>query len=168
MTIYNRRKRRLFLAEQQRSYNVILSKAYAAEEAGELTPDLAMILNKERAMQQWEEEQRNRKGALQGLKEWAFGGMARSERGLPVGLAEEEVRRIAEGVDGTVGQTAVRLEETARERGEVGLMEGVRELRREKDREGFEGRGMLDELAEGAARDVSEKGKGWWDWVRRR
>ena len=177
MIVYNRRKRRTFLAEQHANYNVALQKAYAAEAAGTLTPDLALVLNKERAIQQYEAELAQKQGLVQGAKEWLFGGMSKSERpGGAMGFASEEIKRIARGGEGEGGEAesgsgaVQRLEEAAREKGEIGLAKGVEEFRKEFDHsEGHVmGRGMLDELGDRTARDVQATTSSLWDRIRGR
>lgn len=156
----------MFLAEQQANYEVALQKAYAAEAEGRLTPDLALVLNKERAVQEWERERAERKGVMQQAKEWAFGGMAKGEQpGGAMGLAGEEVRRIIEakdedGLGEGIGYDAGGAAKVLASREEAEKLGG--DLGRRKHG------GMLDELGERCAGDARNASRSLWDWITQR
>lgn len=80
--IYNKRKKREWFGQQQAAYDTALSSARAAEAQGTLDqhPDLALVLNKEKAVTEWERQQVEKKGMLRNARDWLFGGMAKEER----------------------------------------------------------------------------------------
>ncbi|KAL9087111.1 MAG: hypothetical protein Q9159_003806 [Coniocarpon cinnabarinum] len=169
MMVYNRRKRREFFAEQQRNYDVALFKAETAEREGTLTPDLALVLNKERAVRQYEEEQARKGGVFKQAREWLFGGMSASAGGRlgKGGFEAEEIKRIAEGrfAEEDVGN-ALRQPDVRETRPELMVKEAAAVARME--RETRASGGLLDDMADAAARDVSERGRSWWSWAMRR
>lgn len=163
--LYNRRKRREWLSEQQRNYDVALSKARDAEAAGTLTPDLALVLNKERAILAAEEEQKNKKGVFASTKEWLFGGLAKEDRPSGAkGFAPTEIQRIAEGWaqhDSDL-PTRANLSSSSRPDQIHGTVSG-------SDKSTIpRGPGMLDALAQRTAHDVESRTRSWINWVRGR
>ena len=163
--LYNRRKRREFFLDQTRNYEIALRRAEEAEMQGTLTPDLALVLNKERAVRQYEEEAARRGGLVKQGKEWLFGGMSSSAGGRlgKDGFEAGEIRRIAEGrfEEGDVGN-ALR-EMGVRESGpEVMVKEAAAVARMAPSSgEGVHG-GLLDDMADATVKDVSEKSRSWW------
>ena len=169
MMLYNRRKRREFFLEQQRNYDIALRKAEIADAEGTLTPDLALVLNKERAVRQYEEEQARKKGVFKQASEWLFGGMSKSAAGRlgKGGFDADEIKQIAEGrfEEGDAGnklrQPGMRETEP-----EVMAKEAafVAKATRQKPLKG----GILDDMAEATSKDVSDRGRSLWAWVTRR
>lgn len=186
MMVYNRRKRREFFAEQEKNYNIALARAYEAEGHGTLSPDLALVLNKERAVLQWEDEQKQKKGAIKGATDWLFGSLSKQERpGGAMGFASDEIKRIAEGrfreegasigVGGVSGGVTGFGREVEPDVSEAQMM--VKEAavqKRMQDQasasltEEMAQGGLLDQLGQEAANDAKSTSRGWWDWARRR
>lgn len=162
MTLYNRQKRKVWFAEQQAHYESALQKARQAEQDGTLTADLALVLNKERAIQQAEEEQKNRKGVLTRTKEWAFGGLAKEEKpsGRATAFSSEEIKRIAEGRPAL--QVAQSVSEDARTRPQDSAV-----TKAAKDLTITTMGGPLDQMAQNASDGVSDMSKRWSNWLRR-
>lgn len=98
MMLFNRRKRKVWFAEQEANYQRALSIAMQKEADGTLTEDLAMVLRNERAIEAYEAEREAKGGVWKRTKETLFGGLAKQERrGGALGIASEELKRIAEG-----------------------------------------------------------------------
>jgi len=98
MVLFNRRKRKVWFAEQELNYDRALSLAIAKEADGTLTDDLAMVLRNERAILAYEEEQKERKSVWKRTKETLFGSLAKQERrGGALGIGSEELKRIVDG-----------------------------------------------------------------------
>ncbi|KAI9712595.1 MAG: hypothetical protein M1828_001661 [Chrysothrix sp. TS-e1954] len=98
MILYNRRKRKAWYSEQQTNYDRALERAHKAEADGTLTGDLALILNHERAIMEWEIAQEAKKGPIKRALEWVFGGLATEEPpGGKLNLGDHEVKVLAEG-----------------------------------------------------------------------
>lgn len=167
MMRYNRRKSREFFQEQQRNYDIALRRALEAEKDGTLTADLGLVLNKERAVLAYEEEQARKGSLIKQAKEWLFGGLAMQEhpggRLGKGGFDAEEIKRIAEGAFTEEGANKLRDPDARELEPQVMVKEAaaVRDQAQNSRRSG----GTLDEMADGIANDVQEKGKSWWRWV---
>lgn len=75
MIIANRQKKKDWYQQQQDAYDRALAIAKEAEKNGTLTSDLALFLNKERAVEQAEEQERNKPSRWQKAKGTVFGGL---------------------------------------------------------------------------------------------
>lgn len=167
MVLYNRRKRREFFLEQQQNYDMALQKAIKAEKEGTLTADLALVLNKERAVLAYEAEQARKGGFVKQAKEWLFGGLAQQEmaggRLGKGGFDAEEIKRIAEGRFQEAGSNKLR-EPNMREIEPEVMVKEAAAVRSLEERRG----GILDRMAEDVASDVNKSARTWWSWVRGR
>lgn len=182
MMVYNRRKRREFFAEQEKNYNIALARAYDAEARGVLTPDLALVLNKERAVLLWEEMQKEKKGVVKGAKDWLFGSFSKQERpGGAMGFASDEIKRIAEGrfreegqgvgssgVSGGVAGGGREVEPNVSESQLMVNKAAIKKRLTDVQQVGQPHGGLLDQVGQEAAEGVKNTSKSWWDWARRR
>lgn len=75
MIMANRQKKKDWYEQQQNAYDRALGIAKEAERNGTLTSDLALFLNKERAIEQAEEQKRNQPSIWQRAKGTVFGGL---------------------------------------------------------------------------------------------
>jgi len=98
MMLFNRRKRKAWFAEQEENYQRALGIALKKEADGTLTDDLAMVLRNERAIEQYEKEQKEKGSIWKRTKETMFGSLAKQERrGGALGIASDELKRITDG-----------------------------------------------------------------------
>ena len=182
MIMHNRRKRAAFYAEQHALYTQRLVAAIETEKAGiPLTPDQALVLNRERAKIQAEERKREaswrRKvgnvfmggmkkdttdAAPEQQQESMFaGGSVPSEGDILETLGVDKVRMLeaAEGKGKVAGIPAEEPEPTP-------VTERIAETRREGERmledRGFGG-GMLDQLGSNVANSARDRSR-WLNW----
>ena len=169
MMLYNRRKRREFFQEQQRNYDIALQRAVRAEEEGTLTADLALVLNKERAVRIYEEQQARKGGLWKQAKGWVFGGMAMEEspggRLGKGGFEAEEIKRIAEGRFEDGGVTMNKLREPGMRETEPEVMVKEAAVARRMGEEARLTGGPLDQMAENVVDDLDRRGRSWWSWA---
>jgi len=179
MMLYNRRKRKAWFAEQQANYEKALTLAYKAEGEGALTPDLALILNKERAIEAYEQELKSRPGLWARTKSTLFGGLAKEEsKGgalrAPARAGVEEVARVMGNVAGVSSTAPMAVDAVSSERYSAGaLAERTTDEAAERIsstmnqiptgvvREG----GMLDRLAEHTAASLTSAPRRWTHWL---
>jgi len=169
MMVFNRRKRAAWFAEQQANYDRSLAESRQAELDGTLTDFQKMFLNKERALEQAEAEQKAKQGIWKRAKGWVFGGLATEEKpGGALGFVSEAVEKRSR-------------EKEAQERGdaattnsdepvvvfaaaEVGTRVNENRIRRQYPQEKLPG-GPLDRLGEQTLLSVSSSSKGMVDWI---
>lgn len=168
MMVYNRRKKKEFLREQELNYARALTRARAAEQAGTLTADLALVLNKERAVQQYEaaKAEREKRGAMRNALDWVTGGGRLEEKpGGAFGFASDEIKRIAEGRDrpdipvvpGHRRATTAETEQQVMVKEAAAARAGVLPI--------ASGPGSLDSMAKRASDDAVRASRGWMNWI---
>lgn len=94
--LQNRRKKTSWIAEQQANYDRALALAREAEANGTLTDDLRMFLIKEQAIEQAEEEQKNRGSIFSRAKNALYSGFTKEETAggtLAAALTKEDMKR---------------------------------------------------------------------------
>lgn len=180
MMLYNRRKRKAWFAEQQANYDRALTLAYKAEGDGALTPDLALILNKERAIEAYEQELKNRPGLWARTKGMLFGGLAKEEsKGgalrAPARAGAEEIARVMGNQAGVSSTEPMAVDAVPPERYSAGVMaerttdEAAERISRTKSTASTSTRalrgGMLDQLAENTAASLKLAPRRWTNWL---
>ncbi|SLM38151.1 Cytochrome c oxidase assembly protein COX14 [Lasallia pustulata] len=168
---YNRRKKKVFYAEQYALLHERLAAAREAAARGEADEDQMLLLNRERAAEEAVQAAKQRKGIWGSTKEFLLSGMKKDEKesaervnegGVLSVLGEEGLMKMREepGEDkaedgGVLASVTARTQESHHEshsnRGTI--LETVEEKRREGEkaleRKGVEG-GLLDKLAQKA------------------
>lgn len=182
MMLYNRRKRKEWFAEQQINYDKALALAYRAEAEGSLTPDLELILNKERAIEAYEEQQRNRPGIWERTKGTLFGGLAKEEtKGGALGTPVRPPSRFSGDEVARVMASAAEPSTAAAFAGEgtpSGQYNAAAEAARMADVQSSAGTpvsapprtvrgGMLDQLAENTVASLTAVEQRWSGWLTR-
>ena len=186
MGLHNRRKQKIYYAEQRTLLQEKLAVAREAASRGEADEDQMLLVNRERAAEEAEQAAKQRKGMWGSTKEWLLGGMKKDEEDsaevvneggtlsvsgegglvkMHEGSEEEEV--ISGGMIGT-SRTGAQENHSGGGR----ILEAVEEKRRGNERElersGVKG-GMLDRMAQEAVHaGVAEAGKakgGWTSWL---
>lgn len=117
----------MWFAEQEANYQRALSIATQKEADGTLTDDLAMVLKNERAIEQYEKEQKEKGSIWKRTKETMFGSLAKQERrGGAMGIGSEELKRITDGHSATPTPTPTltELSQTAQDAFVPDLPEG--------------------------------------------
>ncbi|MDI1485896.1 MAG: hypothetical protein OHK93_004085 [Ramalina farinacea] len=182
MIMHNRRKRAAFYAEQHALYTQRLVAAIETEKAGiPLTPDQALVLNRERAKIQAEERKREaswrrkvgnvfmggmKKDTMDAAPEQQQGGMfaggsVPSEGDILETLGVDKVRMLeaAEGKGKVAGIPAEEPQPTP-------VTERIAETRQEGERmleERGSGGGMLDQLGSNVANSARDRSR-WLNW----
>lgn len=166
--LFNRRKRAAWFAEQQANYDRSLAESRRAELDGSLTDFQKMFLNKERALEQAEAEQRAKQGIWKRTKSWVFGGLATEEKpGGVLGFVSEDVWKKGQEKEAHVRREAVTADSggsavvTA---AEVGKRVNGNRVSRTHAPEKFRG-GPLDRLGEQTVLSMSLSSKGMVDWL---
>lgn len=165
MLVYNRRKRREWLAQQQAAYETALARAMQARDEGTLTSDQALILNKELALQQADEENKNAKSLARRGKDWLFSGLQREEqRGgrLGVGLAAGARK---EGIDAT--NDAVPTLGVERIGSSEPFLSGINEPQGASAATSLPSGGPLDQMGNASAKEIENQARSWFSWLRR-
>ena len=169
MMIYNRRKGRAYYLEQEKNYGIALMKAIEAEKTGTLTPDLALVLNKERAVLAYEEEVKRKGSILKQARDWMFGGLSLEEspggRLGKGGFDAEEIKRIAEGEFAQQGLVVNKARDPYAREIEPEVMVKEAAAVKEQEREARQRGGYLDQVADGTVIDVQTRGRRWWSWA---
>ena len=185
MIMHNRRKRAAFYAEQHALYTQRLVAAIETEKAGiPLTPDQALVLNRERAKIQAEERKKEASWRRK-VGNVFMGGMKKETDAPP----EQQGSIFAGGsvpsegdILETLGVDKVRMLEAAEGKGKgkiagipadepepTPVIEKIVETRREGERileeRGFRG-GMLDQLGSNVANSARDRSR-WLNWGRR-
>lgn len=157
MILHNRRRRTEFLEAQQAKSATDLAAAKVALEAGQVTEDQILLINRDRAAMEAEEAKRNRPGIFKRMTGSLFGDLsAEEQKGGRLGagareaaitpkeemLGEREDRGVLQAVQEKVEQnrrTGERMEETVRPLG-----------------------GPLDREAERASSAILSSSKSWF------
>ncbi|KAI9853865.1 MAG: hypothetical protein M1824_000845 [Vezdaea acicularis] len=159
MVLYNRKKRRVYFAEQAELHSRTLAEAQIAEREGRASELQLAFLASEREKEgiRAEAERAEREREMEGgwgkrAKKWLVGGLKSED----VGAVEGGLVAREEGVEDEGGS-------------KVGILRQVEEMQREET--GFtrltntkEG-GMPDRIGEEAARDLGERKRSWTSWV---
>ena len=184
MIMHNRRKRAAFYAEQHALYTQRLVAAVETEKAGiPLTPDQALVLNRERAKIQAEERKkeaswRRKVGNvfMGGLKKDTTDAPEQQQESIFAGGSVPSEGDILE----TLGVDKVKMLEAAEGKGKFAgipaeepeptpvteqIMETKREGERILEEKGFSG-GMLDQLGSNMANSAWDRSR-WLNWGRR-
>lgn len=167
MGLHNRRKQKVFYAEQ---FALLQEKLAAAREAagrGEADEDQMLLINRERAAEEAALAAKERKGVWGKTKAFLLGGLKKDEEeseervndgGVLSVLGEEGLMKMREGSDETGAadaglQGSVTTETQINHTGRGRILQAVEEKRREGERalerKGVEG-GALDKWAQGA------------------
>ncbi|KAF2834772.1 hypothetical protein M501DRAFT_943629 [Patellaria atrata CBS 101060] len=160
MMIYNRRKRKVWLEEQQVQHARDLAIAKQAMAEGRANDKQILLLNRERAFQESEEAKANKKGVFSGL----FGGSEAAGAVKKIkggGNVEERVDKGIERDEGVAVAKAVDEAEPSSQ--SVPIEEGRRdtEVRMLPQPAG----GNLDRLGKNVATGVSKETKSWTSWI---
>lgn len=196
MVSYNRKKRNAFYADQIRTQQELVMAAIAAEKAGlPMTEEQALMLNREKARFQAEEE-RGRRPGLWGRVVGAVGGRFGAGEGEGVERVVEGVQRLVEEVEEKVGgfaesaerrggemvdavlhtekEAEMKLHETVRgnlsgggQEAEHAVLGGIEQARREAEGGERGVGGELDQRAEKMAEAGGKKLEGWGGWFGR-
>jgi len=198
MVTYNRKKRNAFYADQIRTQQELVMAAIEAEKAGlPMTEEQQLMLNREKARFQAEEERKRKPGFVGRLMAPVVGRLGGGEEGekLVEGLVgegegmmqavEEKVEGFVEGVERKGGEVvdAVRhtekeversLQETVRgnlgsggQEAEAAVLEGIEQARRDTEGSERAAGGSLDRRAENLAEAGKKKVEGWGGWFGR-
>ena len=158
MLLHNRRRRNEWLAEKQAQSARDLREAQGALARGEASEDQMLLINRERAAREAEEDRRNRPGVWKRATGWLFGGLAKEE---------QKGGRLGFGGEGK-GEGEVLLGEKE----DKGVLQAVEEKVEENRRTGERVEevlrplgGPLDRQADAAARSVSQNSKSWSSWI---
>ena len=189
MSLYNRRKKKAYYADQYAFLQESLAAAREAAARGEADEAQILLLNRERAAKEAEQAAKQRKGMWGSTKEWLLSGMKKDEAseervnegGVLSVLGEEGLMKMREepGEDkaddgGVLASVTTPTQESHHEshRNRGTILEAVEEKRREGEkaleRKGVEG-GLLDKLAQKAVEagkaDAGEAKRGWTSWL---
>ncbi len=167
--MFNRRKRTAWFAEQQANYDRSLAESRQAELDGTLTDFQKMFLNKERALEQAEAEQRAKQGIWKRAKGWVFGGLTTEEKpGGAFGFVSEEALKKSLEKEAQGRQDAITTNNdepvVVSAAAEVGTRVNENRIRRQYPEGKLPG-GPLDRLGEQTLLSVSLSSKGMVDWI---
>ena len=157
MLLHNRRKRNEWLAEKQAQSARDLREAQDALAVGRASEDQMLLINRERAAREAEEEKRRRPGVWKRITGWAFGGLEKEERkGGRLGAGGAESAQ----------------EEMLGDREDKGVLQAVKEKVEESRRAGQRVEevlrplgGPLDRQADAVVREIERTGKSWSSWI---
>lgn len=175
MGLHNRRKQKVYYAEQHVLLQEKLAVAREAVEKGEADEDQMLLINRERAADEAEQAAKQRKqrnGVLGSAKEWFLSGMKKDEEeseervnegGVLSVLGEEGLMKMREGSEedraadgGSLGSMPTGPQESHTSRGRI--VEAVEQKRREGERV-LERKGVEDGPLDRWAQDTVEAGK---------
>lgn len=184
MITYNRKKRNAFYADQIRTQQELVMAAIEAEKAGlPMTEEQQLMLNREKARFQAEEERKRRPGFVGRLMKPVVGrlgggeGMMQAVEGKVEGFVEAVERKGGEVVDAvrhTEKEVERGLQETVRgnlggggQEAEAAVLEGIEQARRGTGGSERAVGGSLDQRAENMAEAGKKKVEGWGSWFGR-
>jgi hypothetical protein len=171
MLMHNRRKRNEWLQEQEIKAARELVIAKRAEALGQATEDQRLLINRERAKFEAQEEKRNRPGIFKRTTTWLSGGLSQ---------VEHKGGKLANATADQAEKTTAKVQQTARSAAE----QAKDSFRNAKDTvgEAVPGNiggaasrvdtqlagGPLDRQAQAAANAASSTTQDWYRWVTRR
>lgn len=173
MILYNRRKKREWYADQHEKWQQALALAVAAEANGTANDDQILLLNRERAAAQAEQERQNRKGVWKSIK-GVFSSEHLKKEEKPFGLENlGEKPSVDDGSAPVSPSEAPHVKDsTQKSTSTSSILDAIQEKRREGERlledKGSEP-GPLDQMAEQATKATtsSTSTKGWSSWFGR-
>lgn len=173
--IVNSRKKKDWIAEQERNYQAALALARKAEADGTLTDNLRMFLNKERALEQAEAERAARGTLWSRTKKSLFGGLSVEDKpGGRLGASSAEIQTMPTP---QVPPQTSRAEKTAElspsimvefdEPREIKAADEIRKQLAPAARPVARG-GSLDRLGEQTVSSIAATSNSWVSWITRR
>ena len=167
MIIYNRRKRKVFFAEQHMLLQQQLAEAREAAANGTADVDQMLLLNRERAAEEAEKVRKGKKGLWRAFKAlFAIQDLSEEDRGGKLDLlGEEQPRQL--NAESSILKSVEAPSPTKEEKPSLGIIQAVEDKRRDGERELEERHlkgGPLDTFAEQASGAGNSKG-GWTSWM---
>lgn len=163
MILANRHKKAEWYAQQQAAYDRALKAAKQAELDGTLTSDLALFLNKERAIEQAEEEKKNKGSLWQQAKNTVFGGL-KLEEGTPIAPLGDTTLNASQATGGEQSRTMIG-EQLPHSREALSVPRNAAEDSRIVESRAKSSGGPLDRMAENAVTSISTSSKSWFGWI---
>lgn len=154
MVIYNRNKRKGWLADvlAKREADLVVARKALAE--GTLTQDQILLLNQERIAEEARIAKEQKAGIFKRTKDFLFGGLSKEEQqgGKLTGLTRE-------------GENEAQLGGSSQKTGEgLGILKAVEEQKTTQIGSQSVG-GPLDRAADDATQAIKSTSKSWTSWI---
>ncbi|KZF22884.1 hypothetical protein L228DRAFT_261007 [Xylona heveae TC161] len=173
MIVYNRKKRKEFFAEKEAQHAVKLERARDAATKGTASDYQKLLLNRERAAAEAEQERLNNKGYFAGAKDWLYSGLKKddvAENSSEQGNERADGLSIAADAAHKVSDEVQNLTATGKAASEKGVLQMVQEKAQSGNATGQDVAakgGYLDRLGQAPSEKEPEeqKPRSWTSWL---